>query len=113
MIEFIAQYWVGVLFGFIISILSGIGISIKLIFRQFKAIKLGMQAMLRDGIINQYNKYIERDYIPIYALENVTAMYEQYHALGGNGTITQLYVELKELSHKRGENHEGENSKID
>jgi hypothetical protein len=98
-ISFIAQYWLEVLFGLI---LSGVGVSIKMMFKQFKALKLGLQAMLRNSIIEQYNKYIDKEYIPIYALDNVTAMYTQYHALGGNGTITELYLKLKELPTKKG-----------
>lgn len=99
MISFIAQYWLEVLFGLV---LSGVGVSFKMTFKQFKALKLGLQAMLRNSIIEQYNKYIDKESIPIYALENVTAMYTQYHALGGNGTITHLYQELLELPTKKG-----------
>jgi hypothetical protein len=28
-------------------------------------------------------------------------MYKEYHALGGNGTITKLYEELLELPHRK------------
>jgi hypothetical protein len=98
MIEFITKYWIEVLFGGITTVLSGGGLYI---FRQFKALKLGVQAILRDRIIDQYNKYMDRDYIPIYAMENVTAMYKEYHALGGNGTITELYKQLLELPHRK------------
>ncbi len=101
MVEFIARYWIELLFSFIVS---GFGLAIKYIFTQFKAVKLGMQAMLRNSIIDKYNHCIEQKYIPIYQLENVTAMYEQYHALGGNGTITRLYNELKELPTRKEEN---------
>jgi hypothetical protein len=107
MTDFITEYWLQFLFGFI---LSGIGVAVKMLFKRFKctfaqfdALKLGMQAMLRNSIIEQYNKYIDKEFIPIYALENVTAMYTQYHALGGNGTITHLYEELLELPTKRKE----------
>lgn len=62
-----------------------------------KAVDDGVLALLRDRIIERYNHYIEQGYIPIYALENVIAMYEAYHALGGNGTITKLVDALKEL----------------
>jgi hypothetical protein len=98
MAEFIARYWIEVLFGGITTVLSGGGLYI---YRQFKAIKLGMQASLRDSIITKYDKYMERKWIPIYAMDNVEAMYKQYHALGGNGTITDLYKELLELPHRK------------
>ncbi|HHV10420.1 MAG TPA: hypothetical protein GXX75_09115 [Clostridiales bacterium] len=98
MMDFIAKYWLEALFTLI---LSGIGVTVKMMFTQFKALKLGMQAILRNGIIEQYHKYMDKKYIPIYALENVTAMYSQYHALGGNGTITHLYEELLELPNRK------------
>ncbi len=96
--EYITRYWLEVIFGFA---LSGIGFCFRGMYAQFKALKLGMQAILRDRIIEQYNKWTEKDFIPIYALENVEAMYLEYHALGGNGTITKLYEELQELSKRK------------
>jgi hypothetical protein len=105
MTEFVARYWLETLFVFITT---GLTASVNYLRKQDKnrkteqdAIKLGIQALLRDRIIEQYNKWMEKGYIPIYALENVTAMYKEYHALGGNGTITQLYEELLELPHRK------------
>ena len=36
-------------------------------------------------------------HIPSYAYENFCEMYEAYHSLGGNGMITHMYEEVKEL----------------
>jgi hypothetical protein len=99
MTEFITRYWIEVFFG---GVTTGLCLGFRWMYCQFKAIKLGMQATLRNDIINQYNKYVELKYIPIYAMENVEAMYKEYHALGGNGTITRLYSELLELPTKKG-----------
>lgn len=63
-----------------------------------KAVDNGVLALLRDRIIERYNHYMEQGYIPIYGLENVLSMYEAYHALGGNGTVTKLIEVLRELS---------------
>lgn len=98
MTEFITQYWLAFLFG---GISGGIGFSLKSVYRKFHALEMGMQAVLRDRIIEQYSKWIDREYIPIYAIENVEAMYKEYHALGGNGTITQLMEELRELPKRK------------
>lgn len=105
MVEFIMEYWLEVVFGFITLALTA---AFKYLYSQNKirsveqeAVKMGIQALLRDRIIEQYNKWMEHGYIPIYALENVTAMYKEYHALGGNGTITKLYEELLELPHRK------------
>ena len=58
---------------------------------------MGLQALLRNEIIREYNKYIRLGSIPIYAMENMDAMYEQYSNLGGNGTITALMEKIREL----------------
>ena len=55
-----------------------------------KAVELGVQALLRDRIVQSYYHYEERGWITLHGLENVNAMYKEYHALGGNGTVTAL-----------------------
>ncbi len=105
MTAWITKYWIEVLFGLIVTALTA---TVKHLWSQNKrrcteqeAVKMGIQALLRDRIIEQYNKYMDKDYIPIYAMDNVKAMYKEYHALGGNGTITKLYEELLELPHRK------------
>lgn len=60
-------------------------------------VREGVQALLRDRIIWTHSHYSERGEYPIYARENVEAMYRSYHALGGNGTITALVHEMEQL----------------
>ncbi len=65
-----------------------------------KKVDLMLDAQLcstRKDLIHECNKYLERGEIPIYALDNITKMYKAYHNLGGNGTITALVEEIKEL----------------
>lgn len=62
-----------------------------------KAIDKGVEALLRNGIVQTYNKWSERGYCPIYARENATRMYEPYHILGGNDVATDLIEDLKGL----------------
>lgn len=71
--------------------------------RENQATKEGLQALLRDGVITRYDKYMARGYILVRELENVESMYNAYHVLGGNGTITQLMKELRELPHNKPE----------
>ena len=61
------------------------------------ALESGMQAILRDRILTSYYHYHEKGKITLHGLENVEAMYASYHALGGNGTMTQLVKVLREL----------------
>lgn len=40
---------------------------------------------------------MDKGFCPIYALENINALYAQYHALGGNGIVTEIIEKLKSL----------------
>ncbi len=64
---------------------------------KLKAIKNGLQCLLRAEIIRSYDKYTERGYCPLYAKEALTRAYKAYHALGGNDVATELYPDIMEL----------------
>lgn len=64
---------------------------------QQDSLKMGMQAMLRDRIVDAYYKAIDRGYMPIYMMENVNQLYEQYHNLGGNSFVTHLIEEMMDM----------------
>lgn len=64
---------------------------------RLKAIKNGLQCLLRAEIIRSHEKYKERRYCPIYAKEALTMAYNAYHALKGNDVATKLYKECVEL----------------
>lgn len=57
----------------------------------------GTMLLLRVQIIEYHDKYIREGKIPSYAYENFDEMYQAYHELGGNGMITKMYEEVKEL----------------
>lgn len=105
MIEFITHYWLEVIFS---GVLAGFGVAFRVLSKRVKeqdAIKQGIVALLRDRIIQAYNHYMDKGYCPIYAQDNLHMLYEQYHSLGGNGTVTNLVGELKKLpTEKREEN---------
>ena len=52
--------------------------TIKNYHQENEAVKLGIQAILRESIVSNYNKYKDRGYIPIYARESVKKIYEAY-----------------------------------
>lgn len=58
------------------------------------AIAEGVQSLLRESIVQNYNKYQEREFCPIYAKESIKRVYEAYHGLGGNDVATKLYNTL-------------------
>lgn len=83
-------------------ILGGVVSYIFAMYRQKKkendALKAGLQALLRDRIIQAYNHYVQdKGWIPIYAKESIDACYKSYEALGDNGVIDSLMEQLSEL----------------
>lgn len=94
MIEIIKEYFVLALCGGVLTVMS-------IITKSMFSLHSGVKSLLRKEIIDDYNTYMDKEYIPIYALENTLDMYNSYHKLGGNGTCTKIVEELKKLpSHK-------------
>lgn len=65
--------------------------------QRHKALNNGVQSLLRAEIIRKNEKWVERGYCPVYAKDAVQREYEAYHALGGNGVITELYNDIMAL----------------
>lgn len=62
----------------------------------------GTMLLLRVQLIEYHDKYMALGRIPSYAYQNFCEMYEAYHELGGNGMITHMFEEIKELEIKKG-----------
>ena len=103
--EWIAKYWLEALFS---GILAAFGFVMKSLWQKQKAesahneqrqqaIEFGIQALLRDRLVQAYYHYYERGWITLHGLEAVEKMYTEYHNLGGNGTVTKLMEDLREL----------------
>ena len=92
--EWAAKYWAEA--GFALA-LAAVTAWIKLTISQQNAIKRGLKALLRDRIIQAYNDCAERGYCPIFAREGAEALYKEYKALGGNGTLAHLVTGLHAL----------------
>jgi hypothetical protein len=65
--------------------------------QELAAIKLGLQALLRAQLIDDYNKWSERGYAPIYARQNFENCWMQYHSLGANGVMNDIHAKFLEL----------------
>lgn len=105
MLEFVGNYWLTFLFGIITTII-GIGykkLKNKIVKQHCEniSIKNGVQALLRDRILQSYDKYMELQYYPITARENMDHMSEEYFNLGGNGMVKDLLEKLNELPTKK------------
>lgn len=65
--------------------------------QELAALKLGVQALLRAQLINDYNKWSEKKYAPIYARQNFENCWTQYHSLGANGVMDDIHAKFLEL----------------
>jgi hypothetical protein len=95
--DWVKEYWVKALFGGVISCFTALVVWVKKKFVRLEAVELGLQALLRNEIIKEYNYWMEKGYCPIYAKENIRNMYTQYHGLGQNGVMEKLCEEILDL----------------
>ena len=83
--------------GLLVTILTAVWRKIKLNEKKTESVQLGVQALLRDGLYSTYTHYQEKGYAPIYARENFENMYKQYHVLGANGVMDDIYRKFMDL----------------
>ena len=65
--------------------------------RQNKAIILGVQAILRDRLLQGYRHYIDKGFAEYDDRENMENIYAQYHALGANGVMDDMRDKFRSL----------------
>ena len=101
MYEFIMRYWLEFAFT---GTLTLMGIGLKKIAKELKtekndqqSIKIGVQAILRDRLIQSYNFHLEIGCCSIHDRDNIVNMYAQYHKLGANGVMDGLVDEILAL----------------
>lgn len=101
MLEFIIKYWMEWIFGIVAG---GLTLAYRRLSKKVKeqkdenkAMKDGLKAMLHDRLYQSCNYYIARGWIDTVGLRNIGYLYDSYHALGGNGTGTELYNRAKAL----------------
>ena len=70
---------------------------------KLKALRDGLQCLLRAEIIRSHDKYMDRGYAPHYAKEALTKAYKAYHNLKGNDVATGLYNEVMKLPSEKPE----------
>lgn len=67
-----------------------------------EAINQALRALCRDRILQGYRYYKKSGEISTQDLETMTKLYNAYHNLGGNGTITAVYEKILQLHIKEG-----------
>lgn len=84
----------------VLIFMAGMGYIVWLLKQQKKdrdANSRGTMLMLRAKLIEYHMEWTERRYVTKHGLENFMELYEAYHELGGNGMVTHLLEEVKEL----------------
>ena len=64
---------------------------------QNKATMLGVQALLRDRLLQAFNHYLARGWIGAGERDNIDNMYTQYESLGENNVISDIYDQVRAL----------------
>ena len=95
-IDYFAEHWIE---GMFTLLTACVGYLIKRLHAQrkeYKAIAEGVQSLLRESIVQNYNKYSDKGFCPIYAKESIKRVYKAYTALGGNDVAESLYKKILE-----------------
>lgn len=79
------------------AIVSGL----TLWFGGMKALREGVQCLLRAEIIRQNEKWVKAGYCPVYAKQALSRAYKAYHGLHGNDVATSLYEETMDLPERK------------
>lgn len=82
------------------SLIMAVWSKVKKTSGETKALMLGIQALLRDRLYQLYRFCDEKGYASLPERENFENMYTQYHALGGNGVITNIRNKFQNLPTK-------------
>ena len=64
---------------------------------EIKALKKGIQALLRAQMVNEFKNWSEKGFAPIYARQNFENCWQQYHTLGANGVMDDIHNKFFEL----------------
>lgn len=70
-------------------------------FGGFRALRNGVQCLLRAEIIRQNEKWVKARFCPVYAKQALSKEYSAYHKLGGNDVATSLYEETMDLPERK------------
>ena len=96
--DFVVKYWVEFAFGLIVAGLTAGYARISKRLQDEKtrnqAIENGVRDILRMQILDTYERCKVAGTISVSRKDAIDSAYNSYHALGGNGTITQVHNEL-------------------
>lgn len=102
---FITENWIEWAF---MAVTAAVGFGYKRVLKHQReevgrnsALCAGVQALLRDRIIQGYNEYSEKGYCPIYAKDNMKRLYLPYSELGTDDVVTELVEKVLKMPTER------------
>ena len=75
-------------------------------FAFFRALRAGVQCLLRAEIIRTHDKYAARGYCPVHIKEAIRREYKAYRSLGGNDVATEMYKRILGLPNDKNDKEE-------
>ena len=87
------------------SLVAGLFGFIRVQMSQNRAINLAVRAMLRDRLLQGYKHYQEKGWADYEDRANLENVWQQYHALGGNGDMNDLRRAFRHLPVCKGGEH--------
>jgi hypothetical protein len=103
-VDFIAQYWLEVLFSLLAGIMAGLyrrlSSRMKERAREQDLVREGVLALLHDRLYSACEALIQKGSCEVTEMKNLEYLYKTYHSLGGNGTGTELFERVKNLQLK-------------
>lgn len=100
-LSYIAAHWLEWVFAICLAALTAawraVSARLKAEHDKNEAVAEGVQALLRESIVGNYNRYLDKGFCPIYAKESLKRVYRAYAALGGNDVATSLYKKVLDM----------------
>lgn len=100
-LSYIGAHWLDWVFAICLAALTAawraVSAKLEIEHKKNEAIAEGVQSLLRESIVNNYNRYLDKGFCPIYAKESLKKVYGAYHDLGGNDVATSLYKKVLDM----------------
>lgn len=104
--DWIAKYWVEWIFGILCGMLAWLYKRLSASLRKQKeeqdALRNGIRALLQRQLSEDGNAYTRQHWCSLEEKNTFLYMYESYHALGGNGAMTNLRDRVMALPNEPG-----------
>lgn len=99
--DWISKYWIEWVFGLVIAgmtwVIRRLGKRIRQEQAENEALRDGMKSLLRAKIVEKSEKALREGWCGTRLRDTISDLYESYHALGGNGTVTGLVEQAYRL----------------